>query len=214
MIEAKALPATTGAVLAGGESRRFGRPKWRARLYGATLLERSANAFGGWCAEVIVVGRKEARADTRALGSGARFVEDLPLGRGPLVGLATGLRAARTGLVAVVGCDMPFADGAMFRRLARLARGWDAVIPIAGGRAQPLHAIYHRRCLQPMLAALAEGVRAPTDFLRRQELRVRFVEAEELGAPSSRLPPFVSIDTPEDLRRARHRLRRFERQDA
>jgi len=203
------MPPVTGIVLAGGESSRFGRPKWKARLAGKTLLERAAGVLLSWCDEVLVVGRAGVLADVASLGKQARFVEDLPLGRGPLVGVATGLEASRGGLSAVVACDMPFADAGLLQYLSRLARGYDAVIPQVEGQAQPLHAVYHRRCLGPMKAALASGVRAPTDFLRDGGLRVRYVPHDELRARTSEPEPFLSVNSVRDLRRARDRLRRW-----
>lgn len=202
-----ARPRVTGIVLAGGESTRFGRPKWQARIGGRTLLERAIDALQGWCAEVLVVGRGDLSREL-AVTEAARFVEDLPFGRGPLVGLASGLRASRTVLNVAIACDMPFAGAALLQHLARRARGYDAVVPLVEGRAQPLHAAYHRRCAARMTAALARGIRSPTRFLERGDVRVRYVPEGELRPYSPDLSAFISVNTPQDLRRARSLLRR------
>ena len=76
-----------GAVLAGGQSSRFGSDKALAELDGATLLARAVDSLSAWCDHVVVVGREEAPAPT---------LPDWPCaGMGPLGGIAAALRFAR-----------------------------------------------------------------------------------------------------------------------
>ena len=56
---------TLGAVLAGGQSSRFGSDKALAVLDGQTLLTRAVATLAQWCDTVVVVGRSEAPAPTR-----------------------------------------------------------------------------------------------------------------------------------------------------
>jgi molybdopterin-guanine dinucleotide biosynthesis protein A len=75
-----------GAVLAGGQSSRFGSDKALAEIDGHTLLALAVDTLAGWCDHVVVVGRAEAPAPT---------LPDLPRpGMGPLGGLAAALRLA------------------------------------------------------------------------------------------------------------------------
>jgi molybdenum cofactor guanylyltransferase len=76
-----------GAVLAGGQSSRFGADKALAEFRGRTLLAHAVDTLSGWCEHVIVVGRAEAPAPT---------LPDWPRpGMGPLAGLAAALHHAR-----------------------------------------------------------------------------------------------------------------------
>lgn len=76
-----------GAVLAGGQSSRFGSDKALAVFRGQTLLARAVDTLSGWCEHVIVVGRAEAPAPT---------LPDWPRpGMGPLAGIAAALHHAR-----------------------------------------------------------------------------------------------------------------------
>ena len=88
-----------GAVLAGGQSRRFGSDKALAQLGGHTLLALSVDALAGWCDHVIVVGRETAPAPT---------LPDWPrAGMGPLGGVAAALHHARDeGYEAVLTCGV------------------------------------------------------------------------------------------------------------
>lgn len=76
-----------GAVLAGGESRRFGRDKALAELDGHSLLAIAVDGLSALCDHVVVVGREEAPAVT---------LPDWPrAGMGPLGGIAAALRHAQ-----------------------------------------------------------------------------------------------------------------------
>ncbi|MCB2078344.1 MAG: molybdenum cofactor guanylyltransferase [Novosphingobium sp.] len=76
-----------GAVLAGGQSSRFGSDKALAELNGRTLLVRAVDRLSGWCEHVVVIGRETAPAPT---------LPDWPRpGMGPLGGIAAALHLAR-----------------------------------------------------------------------------------------------------------------------
>ena len=91
-----------GAVLAGGQSSRFGSDKAQAMLRGASLLDHAVAALAPFCTQVVVSGREDSRHIC---------VPDRPQsGMGPLGGLNGVLHhAARHGYVGVLvtGCDMP-----------------------------------------------------------------------------------------------------------
>lgn len=86
-----------GAVLAGGQSTRFGSDKALAELGGRTLLVRAVEALEGLCDAVVVVGRETAPAPT---------LPDWPHAQmGPLGGIAAALHHARdAGYDAVLTC--------------------------------------------------------------------------------------------------------------
>lgn len=76
-----------GAVLAGGQSSRFGSDKALAKIGDETLLDRTVAALHRQCSAVCVVGRRSAPVQT---------VPDWPRpDMGPLGGIAGALRHAR-----------------------------------------------------------------------------------------------------------------------
>jgi molybdopterin-guanine dinucleotide biosynthesis protein A len=91
-----------GAVLAGGQAKRFGSDKALAELNGHTLLSLAVDALAGLCDHVIVVGRETAPAPT---------LPDWPRpGMGPLGGVAAALHHARDeGYEAVLTCGVDIA---------------------------------------------------------------------------------------------------------
>jgi molybdopterin-guanine dinucleotide biosynthesis protein A len=88
-----------GAVLAGGQSRRFGSDKAAALLGGRPLIDHAAAALSVWCDAVVITGREEGPAPC---------LPDWPEpGMGPLAGLAAALRYAQTeGYSAVLSCGL------------------------------------------------------------------------------------------------------------
>lgn len=179
----------TGLVLAGGRSRRMGADKALVEVDGRPLVRVVAARLAHVCVEVLVA-------------PGARRLPDLPwrqvgdrvAGEGPLAGILGGLAAASTPLVAVAGVDMPAVDPDLY---AALADAWDgtqpAVVPVAAGRPQPLHAVYATAALPRFAALFDAGERAPTRALTR--LQAHGVEVPQGTAWAA------SLDTPDDLAR-------------
>jgi molybdopterin-guanine dinucleotide biosynthesis protein A len=88
-----------GAVLAGGQSRRFGSDKALAELGGVPLIERAVVALAQWCDEVVIVGGNRP---------GHPALADWPTpGLGPLGGMAAALRhAGARGHAEVLTCGV------------------------------------------------------------------------------------------------------------
>jgi formate dehydrogenase accessory protein FdhD len=163
-----------GAVLAGGQSRRFGSDKALAVSGGMTLLEHAVAAMQAQCDAVIVVGRGDAPCAT---------VDDWPhTGAGPLGGVAAALRHAQDqGYAAVLTCGVDCLNlpGDLAARLAP-APAYVAEQPVVG--------------LWPVAAAgeacarvSGEGSRSMRGF------------AEAVGARPVSVPAIRNINRPEDL---------------
>lgn len=92
-----------GAVLAGGQSSRFGTDKALAELNGRTLLSIAVDRLGGWCDHVVIAGRDYGPAPC---------IPDWPSpGKGPLGGLAAALHLARDeGYDTVLSCSVDCLD--------------------------------------------------------------------------------------------------------
>lgn len=88
--------------------------------------------------------------------------------QGPLVGIATALLHSPSHYTFVVGCDMPFIRKDVITYMIEQVRGEDVVIPRTEKGYEPLHALYSRSCLAPMLNAIergAIGIRQTFPFL-------------------------------------------------
>jgi molybdopterin-guanine dinucleotide biosynthesis protein A len=117
----------TGAVLAGGASRRLGRPKHELKLPdGRTMLEVVAGVLGEVCAQVVVVGDVE---------TGLPRVVDLRPDQGPLGGIEALLASGLDSQYLVCPCDLPLITGALLRRLTGPSEAGATVFRIEGEEA-------------------------------------------------------------------------------
>lgn len=184
-------------ILAGGQSRRLGIDKSLLEVEGQPLLSRTVHTLTALSEDLIVVANETARY--RSLNLDVRFVPDDKRGMGSLMGIYSGLKAARHGHALAVACDMPFLSLPLLRYMAPLAKGSDVVIPRLKGMVEPLHSIYAKACLPFMAELLDQGRRRITAFF--PQVRVRYVEEQELAALDPSYLSFVNVNTPEDWER-------------
>lgn len=175
----------------------MGEDKALLEIAGRKLLACIIEEMGGCFDEVLVVTRGERRYQ----GFPVRLVTDLIPGRGPLSGIHAALSCARHPYTVVVACDMPFVNGNAARFLLGEAEGYDAVIPLFRGRPEPLFAVYHKNCLQPVERCLEEGRLRVVDFL--PDVRVKYVPETLFRNVALPEEVFFNVNYPEDLARAR-----------
>ena len=188
-------------VLAGGKALRLGSDKALEKINSQTLIQRSVSTLLGLGEEVIVVtapGKTELGLDNY---SGVRVVEDSATGKGPLMGIYTGLSASKSELNLVVACDMPFLNLDLIKFMLSQADSWDAVIPRIGNLMEPLHAIYSRNTKEIAMELINNGGYSLSQLLKK--IRVRFIEEGEINLYDPRHLSFFNINFPEDLMNAR-----------
>ena len=120
------------------------------------------------------------------------------------MGIYSGLRAARYPHALVVACDMPLLSLPLLRYMLPLANGSDVVIPRVAGLLEPLHAIYGKACLPAMGRLLDQGQRQIIAFFG--QVRVRYVEEDEIARCDPHHLSFVNVNTPEDWERVQRLL--------
>jgi molybdopterin-guanine dinucleotide biosynthesis protein A len=149
------MAQTIGVVLAGGEGRRFGRPKGEVVLGGSTLADRAARALKPLCGNVIISIAKGGANPAPAYPT----VEDQGQRRGPLGGLAAAFASTGQADLLVLACDYPAVGTSFLRSLLSAAEGGgDLVLPVDGaGRDHPLVALWRRTAEAAVLGALAEN---------------------------------------------------------
>jgi molybdopterin-guanine dinucleotide biosynthesis protein A len=186
--------AATGVVLAGGlGSRMGGGSKPAALLDGRPLLDRPVEALGVLCELVAVVCKRHTELPVLAPGVVRWDEPDEP--RHPLTGIVHALERAGEPVV-VCGADMPFVEPGTLRALWSRLENRPAVVGRAGGRVQPLLAVYATHALEALRGA-EPGARL-TDAVGALDPVVVEVPAREA----------TSVDTPEALRRAQASLSR------
>jgi molybdenum cofactor guanylyltransferase len=146
---------TIGVVLAGGEGRRFGRPKGEVVLGGSSLADRAARALKPLCGAVVVSVAKGSANPAPAYA----LVEDQGARRGPLGGLAAAFASSGKADLLVLACDYPAVGSSFLRSLVLAAEGTDDLaFPVdESGRDHPLVGLWRRSAERTVLAALEEN---------------------------------------------------------
>jgi len=187
-------PRRSAAILAGGMATRLGgRDKSALLVDGRAILDRQIDALTPVVEDLMIVGRS---GDVSPQIPAARMIADIVPGCGPLGGLHAALTSARSDVLFLVACDMPYVSSAFVEHLLSLAGEADAVVPRTERGYHPLCAVYTRACLEPAAAQLADRRLKMLGLLDR--LRVRVVPIDEIrcfGAPDRLL---ANVNTPAD----------------
>lgn len=190
----------TSIVLAGGRSSRLGRDKLWEPVGGRPLLHRVLDVLYTVSDQVVIVVALDQSLPL--LGSDAKTtsVADIYPGTGALGGIYTGVLTSASSHSLVVGADMPFLNPSLLRRLMELAPGFDVVMPRIAGEIEPLHAVYSRRCLEPMKKQIERGDLTIRLFL--DKVKVKYIGEEEVDHLDPDHLSFFNVNTPSDLTRA------------
>jgi molybdopterin-guanine dinucleotide biosynthesis protein A len=178
-------------VLAGGRGSRMGGiDKAFLRMGGETFVDRIVRLLEPLVESVIVV----TNDPEKYRGSRVRAVSDETAGRGPLMGLYSGLKASAAERSFVTTVDAPLLRPGLVERLRGLADGWDAVVPRSSFGLEPLCAIYSRRCIPAIERTLAEGrIVSFYPFIRVRILPPSAVEDVDPDGAS-----FLNVNSPAD----------------
>lgn len=176
-------------VLAGGESRRMGRPKAWLPVGQTTLLRYVADRLAPGFSEVVVSFAEPEQLEHHIP---YRVVFDRRRHAGPLAGLEAGLEAAREEILFAVGCDMPYVTESLARLAVAAASGCDAAIPRHDGLFEPVCGAYRKSALPAIAAALDAGRYTAHDVA--DYLDITWLEGNDPGQ-------FESLNTPADFDR-------------
>ncbi len=186
-----------GAVLAGGQSRRYGRDKAMELVCGVPMLHRAIHALEAVTDEVVVISSNHAE-----LPKGIRALPDVRPGHGPLGGLHTALleaEACQLHAVLLLACDLPLVSERVIARIAAHAETSLAAAPSRPGGVEPLCAVYGCAAL-PLVSERLDGPDLSLHSLFRA-LEGRELDLASLGLETD--ATFLNVNTPEDLVRAR-----------
>jgi len=186
--------AVSAVILAGGQSRRLGRDKASLLLDGQPLLTRTVHTLSVLSDDLIVVTNRPEQYDDWDLP--ARFVPDERRGVGALMGVYSGLKAARHPRALALACDMPFLNPDLLRHMLSRTNDCDVTIPRLGEFLEPLHAIYRKTCLPALAALLEQNRRQIIAFF--PQVRVCHLEKDEIERFDPLHLSFVNVNTPEN----------------
>lgn len=188
------IDTVTGAILAGGKSRRMGVDKALLPYRRGNLIEAIYSQIGALFAHVMVVGSMPERYDFLP----CRKVTDIHRGFGALGGIHAALVNSETPLVFATACDMPYLVDDLVRLLCSKGMESDVVVPEGDRGLEPLHAIYSKSALDAIERAIGRGERQVISIF--PELKVTKITRAEVTLFDPHFRSFVNVNTPEDYR--------------
>ena len=188
------------AILAGGNSLRFGEDKALAQLNGKPLLAHVLDRTAGLAAETFIVTSRPGAYEQFK----QRLVADLLPGRGVLGGLYTALYYAAQPWLLALPCDMPLVNRALLAYMLTLTGDVEAVVPVVHNLPEPLHALWSKACLGPVREALDRGERRMVSVFRA--IKMREVSEAEVEAFDPEHLSFLNVNTPDQLVEVARRL--------
>lgn len=191
----------TCVILAGGKSLRLGHDKVLETVGKKSLLERVVSCIDSLAKEIIIVTR-EARSFPQLSGHPRlKVVTDIFPGRGSLGGIYTGLVTSDSFYNLVVAADMPFLSRPLLDYMIKVSDGFDFILPRVNNLYEPLHAVYSKNCIAPAERMIEQDRKVIVDLFN--DVKVRFVDGEEVSRFDAEHLSFFNINTREDLDKAR-----------
>ena len=194
----------TLSLQAGGKSSRMGTDKALLDFGGKPLIQHVLNRVAYLADETIITTNHPEEYHFLGL----RAIEDIIPDRGALGGLYTALNVASQPLVAVVACDLPFANPkilATCRDQLLEKPTLDAVIPRTERGLEPLHAVYRREtCLPAVKKAIDAGMWKMIAW--HDQVNVQALPLDLVNKLDPKSLAFWNVNTPDEFKAALEQL--------
>ena len=181
-------------ILCGGKSSRMGRDKATLPFGPELMLQRVVRLVSEVVepGNVVVVAALEQSLPP--LPAAVAVARDLHKERGPLEGLAAGLRhlAGRAEVAYATACDVPLLSPAFVGRMFELLGDHDIAVPRDGMHHHPLAAVY-RTTVLPHVERLLSADRLRPRFLF-DEVNTREVPVEDLRCVDPKLATLENLN--------------------
>jgi len=190
----------TSIILAGGKSSRLGRSKALQAIGGKSLIQWVVDHLAILSTEIIIA---TAHGETIPCSSAVKIktVADIYPGKGPLVGIYSGLIASSSSRAIVVGCDTPFLSISLLEYITQTCSTFDVIVPRIKNKLEPLCAVYSKNCSGPIQGLLEQNeLRIDKLF---SMVKVKYIEEDEINRFDPEHLSFFNINSQADLDRAR-----------
>ncbi len=181
---------TKGVILAGGRNSRFGSDKALAKINGVRTIDRIIPVMKNVFTEIIIITNNQKLYKEFKL----KLFSDIVIGEGPLMGIYTALHYSSKD-VFVTGCDMPFLNESVIRKIVRGLEGFDAAVPKCSEKLHYLQAAYSLRCFNLIKKKLHMRILGLKDLV--EDLNCNIIEGFKFEADL--FSPFFNMNTPDDF---------------
>ena len=183
----------TGIVLIGGKSKRFGKDKIFTPINGKPMTKKVIDVIQDAFDDIILIGHQRDGLNT------LEVVEDIIPDCGPLGGIYTALKVAKTNYVFVFAADMPLLDIKFIKYMVSLAGKHNIIMPVWNNRIEPLHAIYNKELIPIIASLLNRKLLKIAKLVDREDVSVLKVTEDQIRASGEPERMFLNINTIADL---------------
>jgi molybdopterin-guanine dinucleotide biosynthesis protein A len=205
------MEKATVAILAGGDSKRFGSEKALAEFHGRPLISHMVEIARKLSSEILIVVSDEKQEEIlRTIVPDVQIVVDPPGEvKCALVGALTAFEYTNTKHVLLLPVDAPLANAELLRLLLSMCDGHGAIVPSwPSGYIEPLHSVYlAEHAYYHGLKVMEEGQHKMRDLLDRLQ-SVLYISTETLTQFDSDLRTFTNFNTPKELKDAERKSSR------
>lgn len=185
--------ATTGVILAGGASSRFGSNKALALLHGKAIIQHVADILEAIFPDHLLV----TNSPETYKFLGWKMVRDIHTDGGPLAGIHTVLHNITGDQAFITACDMPLINQDLITFLCTRPGAWDVALPWLEIGPEPLYGVYRKSALAVIENELNHKQRKIR--LALEKLRLNKVSSQEALAITGDLTTFHNINRLQDL---------------
>lgn len=188
------------AILAGGQSRRFGSDKTLAKINDKSFTEILAEKLCRISDDVLIISKDSSKFDFNV--EFCRFVDDEYEQQCPLVGIITGLKKCKYDTLFVVSADSPFLNINLVKEMFKLIKNSDVLLPVIDGKIYTLFGFYKKSSLNTLEYYFEKGVYRLLDIY--DDLNVFYLDnLEFILKYDKEMLSFLNINTREDYERAK-----------
>lgn len=185
-------------IQAGGQSTRMGKDKGLLQFGKFKMVEYILHQISGMGEKNFIVSNQPEEYQK----FGLPVYPDIYQNIGALGGFHTIFSFLERDYAVVLACDMPFVNRDLINYLISLTKDFDIVVPrlTQNEFVEPFRAVYSKKCLYAVERAIARGNRKVISFF--DDLRVRYVEKNEIHIYDADERSFFNVNTPADLQQA------------
>ncbi len=180
----------TAAILAQGKNSRIGLEKSLLDINGITIIEKEIKLLKTIFEDIIVISEKE---ELKNKFPEIKFYPDIYKNIGPIAGIHSALYHCKSGTAFIFASDMPNLSRKIILRQVKVYLNNDVeiVVPRHLAGIEPLHAIYHKRCLLNINRCIERKDYAIRNFYKG--LKIKYFDL-----PKEDINYFYNINTLQD----------------